>query len=165
MTGLWCKGPEAAILAVSPSPKMAPADRFCEGAWGLRHSGARASANPESRPCCGKNSGFRVRCGACHRAGRTPDPLAPPRNDDLSASSLSARRHGDAAAGSLGDREAGVRRLHLGEPRRDLRGERRRLLRFHVDMERQVLRCGGDPAFLGMKQLLEIVQALGVEIE
>jgi len=24
--------------------------------------------------------GFRVRCGACYRAGRRPDPLASPRN-------------------------------------------------------------------------------------
>src|SRR5258705_9816966 len=26
-------------------------------------------------------SRFRVRCGACHRAGQRPDPLASPRND------------------------------------------------------------------------------------
>jgi len=48
-----------------------------------RHSGARVSANPESR-CwesgCKPMSRFRVRRGACHRGAHSRDPVAMPRN-------------------------------------------------------------------------------------
>ena len=42
--------------------------------------GRRAAANPESITT-DQEYGFRVRAGACHRAGLWPDPVGAPRND------------------------------------------------------------------------------------
>ena len=58
-----------------------------------------------------------------------------------------------------------MRGLHPGEPRGDEVRKRRGLFRRHVDMQRQVLGGGRQPALLGVEQLLEIVHALGVVIE
>src|SRR5579872_2469445 len=58
-----------------------------------------------------------------------------------------------------------MRGFHLGKARGDMVRKWNGLARRHVDMQRHVLRRGREPALLGMVQLLEIMQPLGIEIE
>src|SRR5262249_6432198 len=79
--------------------------------------------------------------------------------------SSTVRWHRDPPSGGLRPRQLGVRALHPGEASSDLRREGGDLLRLHVDVQRQVFGGGRNPAFARVKELLEIVHALGVVIE
>ncbi len=78
---------------------------------------------------------------------------------------LGLARHRDAAARGLRARQGRVRGLHAGEAPGDLAREGDGLAGGHVDMQRHVLRGGGDPAFGSVEQLLEVVHPLAVVFE
>ena len=79
--------------------------------------------------------------------------------------SLEAGRHGDAAAGGFRARQPDMGGLHLGQAASHVVRQWGDLLGLHVDMQRHVLRCCRDPTFLGVEQLLELVDALGIVVE
>src|SRR5262249_39733492 len=85
------------------------------------------------------------------------------RTSGRSASALCPHR--DASPCGFRNRKERMGGLHLSESGCDLVWERCGLARRHVDMERQVLGSGRYPAFSGMKQLLEIVDPLGIVID
>src|SRR5215831_17453955 len=76
---------------------------------------------------------------------------------------IGARR--DASPDAFGKRQLGMGGLHPAEATRNLGREGRRLLGLHIHVQRHVLRGCRNPAFGGVKELLEIVYALGIIIE
>ncbi len=75
------------------------------------------------------------------------------------------RRHPDAAPGACRHRQLGMRFLHRRQPAQHVVGQGRHLLRRHIDVQRHVLGGGRHPAFLGVLERFEIMNALGIEIE